>query len=138
MNKSVILKIDGKVVDTFGYNDSTMVTFQIGYNPHHDKGDTPKPEYSYYCHGMEWGDECYSLEFKHGEFKEQQTLELKFGGTEPATTEPEKNIVKDEKRCSFCNKLSDDVETLIQSNYFNRICNECVDECVNVINAKKA
>lgn len=138
MNKSVTLKIDGKVTGVIRYNKETMVTFQISYNPHFDKSNPPQLEYSYYCHGMEWGKECYSLEFNHGEIKEKQVIELEFGGRDHPTIEPLKKVVKDEKRCGFCNMLSKDVDVLIERDFLHRICNECVDECVKVINEQNA
>ena len=123
-------------MSVIGYDSSTMVMFQIGYNPHHEKAD--QPEYSYHCHGMEWGESCYSLEFVSGEIKEFQNIELQFGGAETPTIAPKKTIVNDEKRCSFCNKLSEEVEVLIEKNFLHRICNECIEECVKVIDERKA
>ena len=136
MKKSVILKIDGNKECIIGYDEKTMVTFQIGYNPYYEKGDGR--EYSYDCHGFEWGDECYSIIFCGKEIKEGQKLELEFGVSENSNIKPTKELVTDEKRCSFCNKLSTEVETLIDNNIMSRICNECVQECVKVINEKNA
>jgi len=134
MKKSVTLRIDQDEECVVAYDENTMVTFQIGYNPHHEKADDC--EYSYYCHGFEWGDKTYSIDFIRGELSEGQKIEIEFGSDKEETVIPDKSLVKDEKRCGFCNKLNTEVDILIEKNFFNRICNVCVQECVKVINDK--
>ncbi len=136
MTKSVTLKVKGSAGAVIGYDANTMVTFQISYNPHHEKG--PEPEYSIYCHGFEWGDSCYSIDFMHKEVKEGDSIELVFGGKEPPTVQGTKRLVVDEKRCLFCQKLSSEVEWLFEKDLFARICSECIEACTSDLNARRA
>ena len=92
MKKSVNFKIDGAEDIVVGYDKSTMVMFQICYNPHYRKGKGY--EYSYYCHGMEWNEESYSIDFCKGEINERQRIEIEFGIEEkPNPDKPEPNKV---------------------------------------------
>lgn len=56
--------------------------------------------------------------------------------TEPMKTEETGPYVE---HCAFCGKHKKDVELLIEGNKFltAHICNECVDECVKVISARR-
>jgi hypothetical protein len=112
MKKSVKLKIEGNDELVVNYDESSMITLQISYNPHYMK--TKSHEYSYWVHGFEWGDKSYSLEFKRSEIKERQKIEIEFGLDDKATIKPHKKEVLDEAYCSFCQKKSSEVDLLIK------------------------
>ena len=131
MKKSVTLKINGDEKKVIGYDESTIVTCQISYNPHYKKANGKK--YSYHCDGFGKEDKSYAYKFCGGEIEEKQIIQIQFDSEEEPNVLPEKREIKFEKRCSFCNKLDSEVEVIIEKNLLHRICNECVDECRKTI-----
>lgn len=136
MTKTVSLKINGERKAVVAYSKKNTLTFQITYDPYYKKGG--QPEYSIYCHGYEWGEASYSVDYSYLPFETKQTIEIVFDSGEKPSTEGSKTLLEHKKDCPFCLKSADEVEYLFERNFMATICSECVEACMRELDEKRA
>lgn len=99
--------------------------------------EQPNPSPILNIKGLRWLDEKhYHLEWVENlELSEGEEVAIGFADSGAPATTPAKveEYVKPEKECGFCSKKASEVELLIERNFLNRICNECVDVCAETI-----
>lgn len=134
--KQLHVTIDGKkgLVINLDESDVIHIHYQGNAARFLKQGD---PETNIAFSGMRWeGNDIFHFDWGGLELQLNDVLTLRIvEGSDIPTPRQEKKYVEPEKTCSFCQRPASQLKRLIQGNMFASICDECVDECQQLISA---
>ncbi|MFZ3320744.1 MAG: ClpX C4-type zinc finger protein [Usitatibacter sp.] len=140
MKKQFRIQINGDPPLRIDLNANEGVYIRIDSNPAKFAG-VGVPLTSLHVEGNRWdGDDYYTLDWGQRTLSLNDNVTIQIVGSADAPTSPEREekYVAPEKDCSFCQKKASEVQFLIDGGIFARICDECVEVCRGVIEAKRA
>ena len=117
-------------------NENEHVSIGVLSNSVLHKSDE-SPEAFINIDGNRWRDgEMDLLAWKKEVLNTGDEIKIKYKYSEQAPTEihSDELYVKPEEECSFCFKKKSEVKVLIAAKHFCHICNECVQECMKLVN----
>lgn len=135
MKKQFQITINDSEKYVIDLKENELVSIGISSNTVPNRPDKD-PEASLTINGNRWHNkEMDLLEWNRETLNTGDEIKIKYiySDREPTEIHSDELYVKPEEQCSFCYKKKSEVNVLIAAKYYSHICNECVQECVKLV-----